>query len=312
MTTSTTQLSGVETVIGRLESQRRTYSLLILIFFLFLVIAGVFIANDLNSGSLANGFGQFFDFPMRFAVEIGEAGWPKLVFDGFAFPSFAPGCEETDSGCWGFLGLASQYWAPLFETVNVALVSTLLGTLLAILYSLISTRNIGVWPPLIPITRRIMDVSRAFPDIVIALLLIYIFGSNALPGIIAIMIHSSGALGKLFSEVNENIDHRPIDGLRATGAGWLQRVRYAILPQVAPNYLSYMLLRLEINVRASAILGFVGAGGIGAELSRSIKWGIGEYANAGMILLMLFITIVVIDQISSHLRGLLTDAEGAR
>ena len=101
------------------------------------------------------------------------------------------------------------------------------------------------------------------------------FGSNALPAIIAVVLHTSGALGKLFSEVNENIDQKQIDGLRAVGASWLQRVRFAILPQVAPNYLSYMLLRLEINVRASAILGFVGAGGIGAELSKTLKWGVG-------------------------------------
>ncbi len=271
-------ISATETLITGLERQRRVYSVLLFVFLIFLVVTGVFVANDMNSGSLARGFGQFFDFPSRFVREIDEAGW-------------------------AFFALAGEYWGALLETINVALVSTLLGTVLAVIYSLASTRNIGVWPPLIPVMRRIMDVSRAFPDIVLALLLIYILGSNALPGIIAITIHTSGALGKLFSEVNENIDQKPIDGLRATGAGWLQRIRFAVLPQVAPNYLSYMLLRLEINVRASAILGFVGAGGIGSELSRTLKWGIGSYDDAGMILLLLFVTIVTIDQISSYLRN---------
>ena len=154
-----------------------------------------------------------------------------------------------------------------------------------------------------------MDVARAFPDLIIALLLIQIFSVNALPAVIAVSIHTAGALGKLFSEVNENIDVKPIEGLKAVGGSWLQRIRYGVLPQVAPNYLSYALLRLEINVRASAILGYVGAGGIGVKLKESISWGIGQKDDTAMIFLMLFVTIMTIDQISSYLRGRLIGSE---
>ena len=97
---------------------------------------------------------------------------------------------------------------------------------------------------------------------------------------IAIAFHTGGALGKLFSEVNENADLKPVDGLHSTGANWTQRMLLGVVPQVAPNYLSYMLLRFEINIRASAILGFVGAGGIGYELKNAMSWGQGKYERS--------------------------------
>jgi phosphonate transport system permease protein len=127
---------------------------------------------------------------------------------------------------------------------------------------------------------------------------------------IAVAIHTAGALGKLFSEVTENIDPKPVEGLKATGASWTQRIRFAVMPQVAPNFLSYFLLRLEINVRASAILGFVGAGGIGTELRRTIGWGQGAGDETAALFVLLFLSIVAIDQVSSALRERLTG--GAR
>ena len=144
---------------------------------------------------------------------------------------------------------------------------------------------------------------RAFPELIVALFLIFVLGSSPVPAMIAVAFHTVGALGKLFSEVNENIDRKPIDGLRACGANWLQRLRFAVLPQVAPNYVSYFLLRLEINVRASAILGFVGAGGIGSELRRTIGWGQGAGDETAALFLLLFLSIVAIDQLSSSLRS---------
>ena len=132
--------------------------------------------------------------------------------------------------------------------------------------------------------------------------------ANAVPAMIAVAFHTAGALGKLFSEVNENIDLKQTEGLKAAGGSWLQRVRFGVLPQVLPNYTSYLLLRLEINVRASAILGFVGAGGIGSELSRSIGWGDGAVTAA--LFLMLFLTIVLIDQGSAKIRENLIKSQG--
>lgn len=271
-------IASMQAYIESMERQRRLYSLLLILLVVLLLVTGLFSAEALNSGSIAEGFEKFGDYPQQIFDEVSELGW-------------------------SFFELAPRFFPALLETVNIALISTILGGALAVVLSLIATRNIDVWPPLRPITRRIMDVTRAFPELIVALLFIYLLERSALPGIIAITIHTSGALGKLFSEVNENIDQKPIDGLKAAGAGWLQRIRYAVLPQVAPNYLSYALLRLEINVRASAILGFVGAGGIGTDLNEARSWGQGRYDELGMIFLMLFVTIVVIDQISSHMRN---------
>ena len=120
---------------------------------------------------------------------------------------------------------------------------------------------------------------------------------------IAIALHTGGALGKLFSEVAENADLKPIEGLQSVGAQtgrsgcWL-----GVIPQVAPNWLSYALLRFEINVRASAILGFVGEGGIGHDLKLAMQWGQGRYDKVVAIFLLLFAAIVVIDQLSDHFR----------
>ena len=118
---------------------------------------------------------------------------------------------------------------------------------------------------------------------------------------IAIAIHTTGALGKLFSEAIENIDMKPVEGLQSAGASWLQRVRFAVIPQVFPIFLSYTLLRLEINGRASTILGFVGAGGIGEALSTVIQWRYGDEILAIMFLLV--VTITSLDYLSRYARG---------
>jgi phosphonate transport system permease protein len=267
----------------RLENQRRLYTGLGLVLAVAILISGYQSAESLNSGGFIQGLSKFFDYPsqiVREAIAKGPEFWPL-------FPRFFPA---------------------LIETLNIALVATLIGGLLAMILSLAATRNLDVPDRLIPVIRRIMDIMRAFPELIIALFLIFVLGASPVPAAIAVAFHTAGALGKLFSEINENIDVKQIEGLKATGASWIQRVRYGVIPQVLPNYTSYFLLRLEINVRASAILGFVGAGGIGSELARSIGWGDGAITSA--LFLMLFATIVVIDQLSSALRRRLTVATG--
>jgi phosphonate transport system permease protein len=267
----------------RLENQRRLYTGLGLVLAVAILISGYQSAESLNSGGFIQGLSKFFDYPsqiVREAIAKGPEFWPL-------FPRFFPA---------------------LIETLNIALVATLIGGLLAMILSLAATRNLDVPDRLIPVIRRIMDIMRAFPELIIALFLIFVLGASPVPAAIAVAFHTAGALGKLFSEINENIDVKQIEGLKATGASWIQRVRYGVIPQVLPNYTSYFLLRLEINVRASAILGFVGAGGIGSELARSIGWGDGAITSA--LFLMLFATIVVIDQLSSALRRRLTVASG--
>ena len=119
-------------------------------------------------------------------------------------------------------------------------------------------------------------------------------------------IHTGGALGKLFSEAIENIDSKPLEGLESTGGSWLSRVRFGVLPQVMPLFFSYSILRLEINVRASTILGFFGAGGIGAALSENIQWRDGGRVTA--IFVLLVVTIIALDYLSDWVRAKLIGA----
>ena len=180
--------------------------------------------------------------------------------------------------------------------------STLIGAMMAIVLSLLSTRGLARFPRLIGVCRRMMDIMRAVPEIVIALVLIFVLGGGPVPAMIAIAFHTAGALGKLFSEVNENADLKPVDGLASVGATWTQKMLLGVVPQVAPNWLSYALLRFEVNIRASAILGFVGAGGLGYELKNAISWGQGRFDEAGAMFILLFLTIILFDQISSIYR----------
>jgi phosphonate transport system permease protein len=173
---------------------------------------------------------------------------------------------------------------------------------MAVSLSLLATRGLARWPRLIPVFRRTMDALRAIPEIVIALVLIFILGGGPVPAVIAIALHTGGALGKLFSEVAENADLKPVEGLSSVGATWGQKMWLGVIPQVAPNWVSYALLRFEINVRASAILGFVGEGGIGHDLKLAMQWGQGRYDEVVAIFVLLFLAIVVIDRVSDSYR----------
>jgi len=261
--------------VALLERRRRLYGGLFSVIFVVLFVSSFVVAEDMNSGSFFGGIAHIFDYPAAVVQESFEKGsaWFPLLW---------------------------QNVPALIDTINMAAVATLFGTCFAVVLAFISSSNLSIFPPLIPVARRLMDITRAFPELIIALFLIFVLGASPVPAIIAIAFHTSGALGKLFSEVNENIDRGPLDGLTAAGASWFQRMRFGVLPQVLPNYVSYALLRFEINIRASAILGFVGAGGIGQELRKAISWSQGAETSA--LFVLLFLTIVAIDQISSYLR----------
>ncbi|MBW6419314.1 phosphonate ABC transporter, permease protein PhnE [Celeribacter sp. PS-C1] len=264
-----------------LTRQRRLYGGLMLLVFVLLMAAGFGIANDRNAGGFLPGLPHIFDFP---ADVISEA-WEKRA---------------------NLPGHLLRALPALIETINIAAVATLLGALGAVLLSMLSTQGLAPWLRLIPVFRRMMDLMRAMPEIVIALVLIFILGGGPVPAAIAIAFHTVGALGKLFSEVNENADLKPLEGLASVGATWPQRMMLGLVPQVAPNWFSYALLRFEINIRASAILGFVGAGGIGYELKNAISWGKGKFDEAAAVFILLFLTIMVFDQLSSYVRNRMT------
>lgn len=257
--------------------RKRIYSGILLVLFAASLAAGFGLADSRNAGGFWDGIGRVFDFPAELVSEAIE----KIAYMPANLVRYLPA---------------------MIESINIAAVSTLLGAVGATVLSLLSTRGFARWPRLVGLFRRVMDIMRALPEIVIALVLIFMFGSGPVPAMIAIAIHTAGALGKQFSEVNENADLKPVEGLASVGANWMQRMWLGVMPQVAPNYLSYALMRFEVNVRAAAILGFVGAGGIGAELRVAISWGVGRYDAAAAIFILLFVTIVAIDQASSYFR----------
>lgn len=269
--------------------RKRVYGGILLIVFVALMAAGFRTADDRNAGSFANGWNHIFDYP----AEVLSEAWDKIDALPANLVTFFPA---------------------LVETINIAAASTLIGTIAGTFLALMSTRGMALWPSLIPLFRRVSDICRAVPEIVIALVLIFVLGGGPVPAMIAIAIHTAGALGKLFSEVNENASLKPVEGLHSVGANWSQRMYLGVIPQVGPNYVSYALLRFEVNIRASAILGFVGAGGLGYELRNAMSWGQGRYDEAAAIFLLLFVTIVVVDQLSGLLRERLTHGseKGAR
>jgi phosphonate transport system permease protein len=145
------------------------------------------------------------------------------------------------------------------------------------------------------------------PDIVFALIFVIAFGLGPMAGVLAITIHSIGALGKQYAEMVENIDMKPVEGLRSTGASWIASMRFAVLPQVVAGFASYTLLRFEINVRSASVMGFVGAGGIGVELITAIRKF--YYSDVSAILLLIILTVFVIDIGTGWVRGKLFGTE---
>ena len=260
-----------------LVRRRRLYGAILVALFFVLFASGFTVAEDRNAGGFLDGLHRIFDFPKEIFSEA-FTNWrnlPRLFVA--AIPS-------------------------LIETLNIAAIATLFGGLLGMVLAFLSTRGLALWPRLTPVFRRIMDTMRAVPEIVIALVLIFLLGVGPVPAMIAIAFHTAGALGKLFSEAAENVDLKPVEGLASVGGNWFQRIWFGVMPQVAPNWSSYALLRFEINIRASAILGFVGAGGLGYDLKTALQWGQGKYDQVVAIFAILFLTIMIVDHLSDRAR----------
>lgn len=209
--------------------------------------------------------------------------------------------------------LAEWYWGLhrwlrlLWQTILIAYVGTVLGAVGAFVFCFAAAANLGRSAWLRFCVRRFLEFCRTVPEIVFALIFVIAFGLGPLPGVLAIAIHTMGALGKLFSEVVENIDLRPVDGITATGASWWQVVRFAVVPQVLSNFASYALLRFEINVRGASIMGFVGAGGIGQDLIEAIRKF--YYTDVSAIMLLVILAVMLIDLGTERLRHALLSRE---
>lgn len=204
---------------------------------------------------------------------------------------------------WGF-----WKWLKLIgETIVIAYLGTVIGGLVAFALSFLAASNLATRSITRQVVLRLLEFCRTVPELVFALLFVASFGLGPFAGVLALSIHTLGALGKQFCEVVENADMKPFDGVMATGATWTEGVRFAILPQVLPNFTSYGLMRFEINVRESAILGFVGAGGIGQELLVAVRGF--YYPDVSAMVLMIVITVTLIDLMTEQLRRRVTGRE---
>jgi phosphonate transport system permease protein len=211
----------------------------------------------------------------------------------------------TDIGEW-FWGWR-KWLALLGETILISYVGTLSGAVLGFALNFLAAENTAPSPWLRFVVKRFMEFCRTVPDIVFALIFVIAFGLGPMAGVLAIAIHSVGALGKQYMEIVENIDMKPVEGVRSTGASWISCMRFAALPQVAAGFASYTLLRFEINVRGASVMGFVGAGGIGQELVVAVRKF--YYSDVSAILLLIIFAVFVIDIGTGWARGRLFGKE---
>ena len=234
------QLAALNEVYRRAVARKRLrVTVAAAVFFAALVIACV--GAEVNLRTLFTYFGHFVSYFDRIAtLDDGRRVWTNI-------PEWLWGWKK-----WSLL---------LGETILISYVGTLSGAVLGFALNFLAAENTSPGPWTRFVVKRTMEFCRTVPDIVFALIFVIAFGLGPMAGVLAIALHSIGALAKQYAEMDENIDKKPVEGVRSTGASWLSCMRFAVLPQVAAGFASYTLLRFEINVRSASVMGFVGAGG---------------------------------------------------
>lgn len=290
MTVSSLDGNGAKNLLAdyrREVGKRRLYGMWLLFALVVIAIAASVVA-DVRPGTLAENLFRFTNYLGRIL--------PELTIANFG--------ADMANWYWNLGGWLKM----LFETLLIAYLATLIGGVIAFAVCFAASSNMAPNSKVRFVVRRGLELLRTVPEIVFALLFVIAFGLGPMAGVLALMLHTTGALGKLFSEVVENIDMRPVEGIRASGGSGFQVIRFAVLPQVAANFASYGLLRFEINVRGASVMGFVGAGGIGQELITSIRQF--YYSDVSAILLLIIVTIVIIDLITQRIRHTLLGRVG--
>jgi phosphonate transport system permease protein len=218
-----------------------------------------------------------------------------LITDSANMVLFAEGFFPPNFHEW------QMYVAEMWVTIQIALWGTFLAIAAAIPLGILCSENMVPWWVYQP-TRRLMDSARAINEMVFAMLFVVAVGLGPFAGVLALFVHTTGVLAKLFSEAVEAVDHRPIEGIRATGANWLQEVIFGVIPQVLPLWVSYSLYRFESNVRSATVLGIVGAGGIGVVLWEYIRGF--YYGETAAVMLVVIASVILLDLLSQRLRRL--------
>lgn len=208
---------------------------------------------------------------------------------------------------WTYLVPAME---AMVESLQIAWLGTVIGAVISLPLGFFGARNVSSGP-VSAVVRQILNAIRAFPELVLAIaIFIPIAGLGAVAGTLAVGLHSVGTLGKLTAEVVEGIDPGPVEAARAAGARPLQVQRWGVLPQVLPEIIAFWLYRFEINIRAAAVLGVVGAGGIGFVLQQAISFG--RHPRAGMIILVIVVATIAVDIISGSVRQRIISGAGAK
>ena len=218
-------------------------------------------------------------------VELFEGGSTMAEYVGRYFP--------PDFSDWPF------YLEDIIETVAMGIWGTLLAAIIAAPLAVLGSENLCPQIIVQPV-RRLMDTMRAINEVVFALIFVVAVGLGPFAGVLALFVHTTGTLGKLFSEAIENIEVGPIEGVRASGASKFQEILFGVLPQVMPLWISFTLYRFEANVRSASVLGIVGAGGIGVSLYQSFRSF--KYPKVCAILIILIVAVSLLDVLSAKLR----------
>lgn len=198
---------------------------------------------------------------------------------------------------WAFL---PQTVEPMIETIAMAIIASVIGCVIALPVAFLASRVSTPNAPTYLATRSVLNVIRAIPDILYALIFVSALALGPLPGILALILFNIGVVVKLLSETVDGVDTGPIEASQAAGGNRVQIVRWSVLPQVFPNYVAYSLYTFELNVRASAVLGIVGAGGIGRLITTERRFF--NYDNLAVILIEIFVAVFLIELLSNYLR----------
>lgn len=250
---------------------------------------------------LKTSLGRLFVYGLLGAMVIwsyqgAEIAPAKLFSDAGNMATFAKDFFPPDFREWKY------YLSELVITLHIAFWGTMLAIVCAVPLSLLASANIAPWWVNQPV-RRLLDSMRSINEMVFAMLFVVVVGLGPFAGVLALWLHTTGVLAKLFSEAVEAIDPQPVEGIRATGANVLEEIVYGVIPQVMPLWVSYSLYRFESNLRSATVVGMVGAGGIGVVLWEVIRSFNFDQTCAVMIMIILLVSVV--DVISSRIRKLL-------
>jgi phosphonate transport system permease protein len=253
------------------------------------------------TGQAQSGWRRSFSITGLILVVVILSAWAVGLLDANRMVTGLADIADLLSEMWvpDFTHLNS-WWGPLLDSMTMSIAATALAVLLSVPLALLGARNTSPHPAIYWVARLILNVLRSVPELIMAIVFVAAVGFGALPGALALGIHSAGMVGKFFAEAIEHAAEAPVEAARATGAGPAQVILHGILPQVLPQMADVTVYRWEFNFRASVVVGVVGAGGIGFELIAALRTL--QYDEVAAILLVILATVTVVDALGGALR----------